>query len=117
MLVHAAVINLFVKPDDQSDYRARTIALSDAFVNIVTTGFVESARAINDMHVHILMDMQGHTRGVCARACLTLALTVCELFCETTERCMQAPARRSPLSAPPRSRLYALSGFRLRLSY
>jgi hypothetical protein len=71
--VRAAVMNLFValhvdEPDDQSDYRARTIALSDAFVNIVTTGFVESARAIHDMHVHILMDMQGHTRGACTPA-------------------------------------------------
>ena len=49
--------------DDESDYRARIVAASDSFLNIVTTGFAESAALIQQSGMHILMDMQSHTRG------------------------------------------------------
>ena len=50
--------------DDGSDYRARTALMSDGMVNLARQGFAAAADSIRAAGVHILMEMQLHTRGV-----------------------------------------------------
>jgi hypothetical protein len=52
-----------ISADDGSDYRARSILLSDATLDMVRVGFDAAVASIRSSGVHILMEMQLHTRG------------------------------------------------------
>ncbi len=53
--------------DSGSDYRARTALMSDGMIEVAPLGFTAAAAAIRAAGVHILMEMQLHTRGACAQ--------------------------------------------------
>ena len=66
----ATAVALSFGKDDGSEYRKRIIRDCDEFVNFAESSYAESVDVIQSRNIHVLMDMQGFTRGgrpeVCA---------------------------------------------------
>jgi predicted O-linked N-acetylglucosamine transferase (SPINDLY family) len=57
------VLGISFGPDDQSDTRARLVRAFDQFHDVRSESDLDVAKLLNDLHVDIAIDLNGHTRG------------------------------------------------------